>query len=104
GRVLVPIELEGARQDLDRSGGRALTPVQQAWDYANHSPGCRFIIVSNYKETRLYSTAPPTSARPSSSTTSPRSTASSASITSSPASASSDPPPTSLPPSRRSWM
>jgi hypothetical protein len=57
GRVLVPIELKSVRQDLDRSGGRALTPVQQAWDYANHSPGCRFIIVSNYKETRLYSTA-----------------------------------------------
>jgi type I restriction-modification system DNA methylase subunit len=56
-RVLVPIELKSVRQDLDRSGGRALTPVQQAWDYANHSPGCRFIIVSNYKETRLYSTA-----------------------------------------------
>ncbi|MEO5726131.1 MAG: N-6 DNA methylase [Byssovorax sp.] len=34
-----------------------MTPVQQAWDYANHSPGCRFILVSNYKETRLYSTA-----------------------------------------------
>ena len=57
GRVVVPIELKSVRQDLDRSGGRALTPVQQAWDYANHSPGCRFIIVSNYKETRLYSTA-----------------------------------------------
>jgi SAM-dependent methyltransferase len=57
GRVLVPIELKSARQDLDRSGGRALTPVQQAWDYANHSPGCRFVLVSNYRETRLYSTA-----------------------------------------------
>ena len=57
GRVLVPIELKPVRQDLDRSGGRALTPVQQAWDYANHSPGCKFVIVSNYKETRLYSTA-----------------------------------------------
>lgn len=56
-RVLVPIELKSVRQDLDRSGGRALTPVQQAWDYANHAPGCRFILVSNYKETRLYSTA-----------------------------------------------
>jgi type I restriction-modification system DNA methylase subunit len=57
GRVRVPIELKPVHQDLDRSGGRALTPVQQACDYANHSPGCRFIIVSNYKETRLYSTA-----------------------------------------------
>lgn len=31
--------------------------MQQAWDYANHSPGCRWILVSNYRETRLYSTA-----------------------------------------------
>ena len=56
-RVLVPIELKSVRQDLDRSGGRAFTPVQQAWDHANHSPGCRFILVSDYEETRLYSTA-----------------------------------------------
>jgi 16S rRNA G966 N2-methylase RsmD len=56
-KVLAPIELKAARQSLDHAMGRVHTPVQQAWDYANHSPGCRWIIVSNYKETRLYSTA-----------------------------------------------
>ncbi|MRG96713.1 Eco57I restriction-modification methylase domain-containing protein [Polyangium spumosum] len=55
--VLAPIELKGAKRSLDHAMGRVHTPVQQAWDYANHSPGCRFILVSNYKETRLYSTA-----------------------------------------------
>ncbi|MEZ4296978.1 MAG: Eco57I restriction-modification methylase domain-containing protein [Polyangiaceae bacterium] len=55
--VIAPIELKGARQSLDHALGRVLTPVQQAWDYANHSPGCRWILVSNYRETRLYSTA-----------------------------------------------
>jgi 16S rRNA G966 N2-methylase RsmD len=57
GRVVAPIELKGARQSLDHALGRVLTPVQQAWDYANHSPGCRWIVVSNYRETRLYSPA-----------------------------------------------
>jgi type I restriction-modification system DNA methylase subunit len=56
-RVLAAIELKGATQHLDRALGRVLNPVQQAWDYANHSPGCRWVIVSNYRETRLYSTA-----------------------------------------------
>lgn len=53
--VVVPIELKGARQNLDAAGSRALTPVQQAWEYAHFSPDCRFIIVSNYEQTRLYS-------------------------------------------------
>lgn len=57
GTVIAPIELKGAKQSLDVAVGRLLTPVQQAWDYANHSPGCRWVIASNYKETRLYSTA-----------------------------------------------
>jgi len=57
GVVVAPIELKGAKQSLDLALGRHQTPVQQAWDYANHSPGCRFIVVSNYRETRLYSTA-----------------------------------------------
>lgn len=55
--VVAPIELKAAKQSLDHAMGRVLTPVQQAWDYANHSPGCRWILVSNYRETRLYSTA-----------------------------------------------
>jgi len=57
GVVVVPIELKGSKQSLDHAMGRVHTPVEQAWDYANHSPGCRWILVSNYKETRLYSTA-----------------------------------------------
>lgn len=56
-RLHAPVELKGARQSLDAAGSRALTPVEQAWGYANRSPGCRWIIVSNYRETRLYSTA-----------------------------------------------
>ncbi|HMY18296.1 MAG TPA: Eco57I restriction-modification methylase domain-containing protein, partial [Polyangium sp.] len=55
--VIAPIELKPAKQSLDHALGRVFTPVQQAWDYANHAPGSRWIIVSNYKETRLYSTA-----------------------------------------------
>ena len=48
------IELKGAAQPLDHAGGRGRTPVQQAWDYANETRTCRWIIVSNYAETRLY--------------------------------------------------
>lgn len=54
-RVVAPIELKGAKQSLDVAQGRTLTPVQQAWEYANYSPGCRWIIVSNFREVRLYS-------------------------------------------------
>ncbi len=53
--VIAPIELKAAKQSLDVTLGRKLTPVQQAWEYANFSPGCRWIIVSNYRELRLYS-------------------------------------------------
>ncbi|MFH1469604.1 MAG: N-6 DNA methylase [Pseudomonadota bacterium] len=56
-RIHIPIELKGASKSLDAAGSRALTPVQQAWDYANRTSGCRWIIVSNYRETRLYSSA-----------------------------------------------
>jgi hypothetical protein len=52
--VVAPIELKGAKQFLDHAKGRALTPVQQGWDYANKLPESRWIIVSNYRETRLY--------------------------------------------------
>jgi len=48
------IELKGAGQSLDAGGSRGLTPVQQAWDYANQSRSCRWIIASNFRETRLY--------------------------------------------------
>jgi type I restriction-modification system DNA methylase subunit len=56
-QVIAPIELKAANQSLDHAQSRTLTPVQQAWDYANHSPGARWVLVSNYRETRLYSTA-----------------------------------------------
>lgn len=52
--VVAPIELKGADQFLDHARGRALTPVQQGWDYANRAPESRWIIVSNFRETRLY--------------------------------------------------
>jgi type I restriction-modification system DNA methylase subunit len=40
--VVAPIELEGAAQ------------IQQGWDYANKTPESRWVIVSNYREIRLY--------------------------------------------------
>lgn len=52
--VIAPIELKGASQFLEHAKGRALTPIQQGWDYANKAPESRFVIVSNYRETRLY--------------------------------------------------
>ena len=52
--VLAPIELKGSKQPLDLAGGHARTPVQQGWDYANGTITARWIIVSNYRETRLY--------------------------------------------------
>lgn len=55
--VVAPIELKGAKQILDHAKGRALNPVQQGWDYANKLPESRWIIISNYRETRLYSKA-----------------------------------------------
>ena len=53
-RVLAPIELKGAAQFLEHAKGRQLTPIQQGWDYANKAPESLFVIVSNYRETRLY--------------------------------------------------
>ena len=54
-RVVAPIELKGATQFLEHANGRSLTPIQQGWDYANKTPESSWIIVSNYRETRLYS-------------------------------------------------
>ncbi len=55
GRLVAPIELKGARSKLDRlTADRKETPVQQGWRYANETVGCKWIIVSNYRETRLY--------------------------------------------------
>jgi len=56
--VRVVIELKNAQTDLDKPQQRKddkQTPVQQAFDYANSLGGaCRWIIVSNFKEIRLY--------------------------------------------------
>lgn len=57
GKVIAPIELKGAKNDLDRpASGRAESAVDQGWRYANYTPDCRWIIVSNYRELRLYHT------------------------------------------------
>jgi hypothetical protein len=55
--IVAPIELKGANQALDTRMGRSQTPVQQAWEYASRAPESRWILVSNYDETRLYSKA-----------------------------------------------
>ena len=57
GKVVAPIELKGAKNDLDRpASGRSESAVDQGWRYANYTPDCRWIIVSNYREVRLYHT------------------------------------------------
>ncbi|MEG4031969.1 MULTISPECIES: Eco57I restriction-modification methylase domain-containing protein [unclassified Microcoleus] len=57
GKVIAPIELKGAKNDLDRPASRRTeSAVDQGWRYANYTPDCRWIIVSNYRELRLYHT------------------------------------------------
>jgi type I restriction-modification system DNA methylase subunit len=55
--VVAPLELKGASQALDTRKGRDRNPVQQAMEYASMAPESRWILVSNYDETRLYSKA-----------------------------------------------
>lgn len=58
GRVIAPIELKGVTNDLDRAAsGRHESAVDQGWRYANYTPDCRWVIVSNYREVRLYQTS-----------------------------------------------
>ena len=54
--IVAPFELKGpGTSDLDAiMPGRGRSPVQQAWDYANDAPGCRWVLVSNCVELRLY--------------------------------------------------
>ncbi|MFH1495076.1 MAG: N-6 DNA methylase [Pseudomonadota bacterium] len=54
--VVAPVELKGAdTTDLDAiMPGRHKSPVQQVWEYAMDTPGCRFMLVSNMVEIRLY--------------------------------------------------
>ena len=53
---MVPIELKGAdTPNLDvMMPGRYKSPVQQAWEYAMDLPHCKFVMVSNMLEIRLY--------------------------------------------------
>ena len=54
--IVAPFELKGPdTADLDRiMPGRGRSPVQQAWDYAIDAPGCRWVLISNCLEIRLY--------------------------------------------------
>lgn len=54
--IVAPFELKGpVTTDLDAiMPGRGLSPVQQAWNYAIDVPGCRWVLVSNCVEVRLY--------------------------------------------------
>lgn len=54
--VLAPFELKGAKtQNLDAiMPGRHKTPVQQAFEYAKDIKGCKWVLLSNYLELRLY--------------------------------------------------
>ncbi|MFN9405947.1 MAG: Eco57I restriction-modification methylase domain-containing protein, partial [Dolichospermum sp.] len=57
GKVVAPIELKGTKDDLDRpASGRKESAIDQGWRYANYTPDCHWIIVSNYRELRLYHT------------------------------------------------
>ena len=55
-RIIAPVELKGAdTRDLDAiMPGRHKSPVQQVWEYAMDTPGCKFLLVSNMVEIRLY--------------------------------------------------
>lgn len=54
--ILAPLELKGARtRDLDAiMPGRNKSPVKQAWEYAIDGKGTQWVLVSNYREIRLY--------------------------------------------------
>lgn len=57
-RVIAPIELKGTKEDLNRpASGRRESAVEQGWRYANYTQNCRWVIVSNYREIRLYQTS-----------------------------------------------
>jgi len=53
----VVVELKGANIPLDKKQGereKGYTPVAQAFEYASNIDGCNWVIVSNFKEIRLY--------------------------------------------------
>ena len=53
---LVPVELKGPdTRNLDvMMPGRFKSPVQQVWEYAMDLPQCKFLLLSNMLEIRLY--------------------------------------------------
>lgn len=55
-QIVAPFELKGAKtRDLDAiMPGRNKSPVQQAWEYAMDAKGAKWVLVSNYREIRLY--------------------------------------------------
>lgn len=55
-QIIAPFELKGAKtRDLDAiMTGRNKSPVQQAWEYAMDAKGAKWVLVSNYREIRLY--------------------------------------------------
>ena len=55
-QIIAPFELKGAdTRDLDAPmPGRKITPIQQAWNYANAVRGVQWVLVTNYLEIRLY--------------------------------------------------
>jgi type I restriction-modification system DNA methylase subunit len=58
GSTIAVVELKDARTNLDKrqlSRPDRLTPIDQAFLYANKFRGCRWVIVSNFVELRLYS-------------------------------------------------
>ena len=54
--IAAPFELKGAStKNLDSiMPGRNKTPIQQAWEYAMDAKGAKWVLVSNYREIRLY--------------------------------------------------
>lgn len=54
--IIAPFELKGLdTPNLDAiMPGRHKTPVQQAWEYANAIKGAKWVLLSNYREIRLY--------------------------------------------------
>jgi hypothetical protein len=54
-KIIAPFELKGAKtKNLDAVAGQNKTPVQQAWEYAMDAKGAQWVLVSNYREIRLY--------------------------------------------------
>jgi hypothetical protein len=55
-QIVAPFELKGAKtRDLDATmPGRNKSPVQQAWEYAMDAKGAKWVLISNYREIRLY--------------------------------------------------